>query len=206
MYVIRDGGCNENTMVTEVAGAVDEDNKVSVTWKWPKLAELKLCVVFVLEENLSLEEILRRNLRGAVYEEEFGVRHIMELTRPCQMAKVFAAKRLPNRDLELVNQVSGNCSELFYRKVKLSYHVDYEREGFFSPKRRAEVRISGLSGLQEDYILYRCIGGTRKKFVYPIDVKKFGSIGSFIISLEKGEEVELELTEAQKKYITITRK
>lgn len=205
MFVIRDGGCNENTMVTEVAGAVDEDNKVSVTWNWPKLAELELCVVFVLEENLSLEEILRRSLKGAVYEEEFGVKHTMELTRPCQMAKVFAARRLPNRDLELVNQVSGNCSELFYRKVKLSYHVDYEREGLFSPKRRAEMRISGLSDLQEDYILYRCTGGARKKFVYPIDVKKFGSIGSLIIPLEKGEEVELELTEAQKKYITIMR-
>lgn len=204
MYVIRNGGCNENTMVTEVDGAVD-DNKVSITWKWPKLAELELCVVFALEENLPLEEILRRKLNGAVYEEEFGVRHTMELTRPCQMAKVFAARRLPNRDLELVNQVSGNCSDLFYRKVKLAYHVDYTREGLFSPKRRAEMRISGLSELQEDYILYRCIGGARKKFVYPIDIKKFGPIGSFIIPLEKGEEVELELTETQRKYITIMR-
>ena len=206
MYVIRDGGCNENTMVTEVCGAVDENNKVSVTWSWPKLAELELCIVFALEENLALEEILRRGLNGAVYEEEFGVRHTMELVRPCQMVKVFAAKRLPNRNLEIVNQTSGNCSELFYRKVQLTYHVDYPREGLFSSKKLATMQISGFSELYEDYILYRCIGGARAGLVYPIDVKKFGTHCSFDISLERGEEVELELTESQRKYITIMRK
>lgn len=203
MYVIREGGCNENTMVTEVVGVEDEENKVFVTWTWPKLAELEFCVVFVLEEDIPLEEILRRGYSGAVYEEEFGVRHTMELMRPCQMVKIFAAKRLPNRNFEIVNQTSKNSTEFFYRKVQLICSMHYVKESLFSSKRLATMQLQGLSDLQEKYILYRCVGGSRAKFVYPIDVQKFGNQASFIISLEKGEEVVLELTEAQKKYITI---
>ena len=203
MYRIREGGCNKNSMVTDVIGAVDENNRVSITWTWPKLVELEFCIVFVLEENLSLEEILRRGINGTIYKEEFGVEHTMELTKPCQMFRIFAAKRLSDGKFEVVNQTSGNSSAFFYRRVRLTYHMEYPKDSFFSHKKLAVLRISGFSELHEKYIMYRCKGGSRANLVYPLDVKKFSAQQSFTILLEKGEEVVLELTENQKKYITI---
>ena len=204
MYRIREGGCNKNTMVTDVVGTVDENNRVSITWTWPKLVELEFCIVFVLEENLSLDEIIRRGINGTIYKEEFDVKHTMELAKPCQMVRIFAAKRLPDRNFEVVNQTSGNSSAFFYRRVQLTYRMEYPQASIFSHKKLAVLRISGLSELHEKYIMYRCKGGSRAELVYPIDVKKFSARQSFTILLEKGEEVVLELTENQKKYITIT--
>lgn len=203
MYRISDVRCVQKMMVKNVKGTIDENNRASLCWDWPDLAEIKYCIVFTVEEDISLEEILHRGIVGAVYEETFGIiRHTAEIEKSSIQFKVYPARKLPNRDYEIINQMKDNCSNVFYKKIYITYDINY-RTVRFSAVKTAVLRINGISELNEDYIIYRCIGGVNSHIKYPIDIKKFGIQGSYEIHLSRREEIILELTENQKKYITL---
>lgn len=204
MFTISDGSCTDIMMVSNVQGTINDENIVSVTWNWPQIADLSYCVVFAVEEDIPLEEILRKKIAGTVYEDTFGLRHTMELEKQSVMIKVYPARKVSNRDFELINQVKNNCSDVFFKKVNLTYHVDY-KSSLFSPVKTAILQIHGIHELNEGYLTYRCVGEARSGIRYPIDVNKFGRQGSLEIHISRKEEIVLELTDKQKNYITLSR-
>ncbi len=204
MFLISDGSCTDMMMVSNVQGTINDENMVSVTWEWPQIAELNFCVVFAVEEDIPLEEILRKNIPGTVYEDTFGLRHTMELEKQSVIIKIYPARKVSGKDYELINQVRNNCSDIFYKKVNLSYHVDY-KSSFLSPVKTAILQVYGIHELNEGCLVYRCVGEARGGIRYPIDVNKFGRQGSLEIHLSRKEEIVLELTEKQKRYITLIR-
>jgi len=165
---------------------------------------LKYCIVFAVEEDLSLEEILSKKIPGTVYEDAFGLRHTMELEKQSIMFKIFPARKNDKGDFEIVNQLRNNVSPVFYKRVHIGYHVEY-KSSFFSGGKTAYLQIRGLDDVRDGYLVYRCVGEGRSEILYPIDVERFKKQGTFEIHLDKKEEIILTLTEEQKGYVTVSR-
>lgn len=200
MFTIRDGGCSESMMIKNVSGTVDENNTVTITWDWPEDGKLNLCVLYAVEEDEPLEELLRRDAPKAVYEDEFGLRHKTEIQNLSVRFKVFPAIRVLPNEIQIVNQVKGNISQIFYKRINLSYSVDY-KTSFFSQIKTATLSIRGLSEMGDDFIMYRCINGGKDAILYPIDLNKFRNQGVFKFYIDRKEEVQVVLTDSQKEYI-----
>lgn len=204
MFTIRDNGCSENMMIRNIVGTVDENNKVTITWDWPKDGRYNMCVIYAVEEDEPLEELLRRDAPGTVYEDEFGICHKTEIQNLKVRFKVFPAIRTAPNEIQIVNQVKDNISQVFYKRIILEYHVDY-KTSFLSQTKKALLYIHGLNKMGDDYIQYRCIGNNNS-MLYPIDLNKFRNNQEFTIFLDKKEEIQVVLTESQKEYINLVYK
>lgn len=204
MFLISDGSCTDIMMVSNVQGSINDENRVSVTWSWPKSAALKYCIVFAVEDDFSLEEILSKKIPGTVYENAFDLRHTMELEKQSIMFKIFPARKNEEGDFEIVNQLRNNSSPVLYKRVHISYHVEY-KSSFFSSGKTAYLQLRGVDNIKDGYLVYRCVGESRSDILYPIDVERFNKQGLFEIYLDKKEEVVLTLTEEQKSYVTLNK-
>lgn len=204
MFLISDGSCTDVMMVSNVQGSISDENRVSVTWNWPKSAALKYCIVFAVEDDLSLEEILSKKIPGTVYEDSFGLRHTMELEKQSIMFKIFPARKNEKGDLEIVNQLRNNASPVLYKRIHIYYHVEY-KSSIFSNGKTAYLQVRGMDNVKDGYLVYRCVGDSRSDILYPIDIEQFKKQGTFEIHLDKKEEIILTLIEDQKGYVTLNR-
>jgi hypothetical protein len=202
MFTIREGSCADKMMIKNISGTVNEDNTVTVTWDWPEDGNLNLCVIYAIEDDEPLEELLRRDAPRTVLQDEFGVRHTTEIQNLSVRIKIFPAIRVSSNEIQIVNQVKGNISEVFYKRIKLNCKVEY-KTSMFAQTKKAFLSIHGLNEMGDDYIMYRCIGGGKDRFLYPIDLNKFRNQGVFKIHLDKKEEVRVILTKKQEAYIKI---
>lgn len=205
MFTISENGCSDSMMIKNVSGAVDEDNIVTITWDWPRDGRYNLCVIFAVEEDETLEELLRRDAPKAIYEDEFGITHKTEVQSLKTRFKIFPAIRISPNEIQVVNQLKDNISQVFYRRINLEYHIEY-KASLLSKIKRAQLTIRGLNGMGDDYILYRCMGGGKEGILYPIDLNKFRGQEIFTIFLSKKEEIQIVLTENQRDYINLAYK
>ncbi|MCR5322048.1 MAG: hypothetical protein K6E85_02015 [Lachnospiraceae bacterium] len=197
-YRIMEGACGENARVTNISGAVNTDNELSVTWTWPRQKGLDYVLVYEMDEDLPLKMIIERKITPVILDDS-DKKYSTHLTQN-RVIKIYGAAFIDGC-YEIVNQTEGNCSEMFYRKVTLNWSVSYKKE-FLSSKMTAFLEIRDIKNIDEDYLLYRCKNGSRGGILYPIDIRHFRE-GRYQIHLTKNEEIELELTEKQKKYITL---
>ena len=148
MFTIRDGSCTEKMMIKNINGAVSEDNTVTVTWDWPEDGNLNLCVVYTIEEDEPLEELLRRDAPKTVLEDEFGVRHTTEIQNLGIRIKIFPAIRVAPNEIQIVNQVKDNISEVFFKRIKLLCKVEYKTSLFSQMKKDEEEQIIEVNGVE----------------------------------------------------------
>lgn len=193
--------------VRNVQGSVDENNVATVIWDWPGNGNYKFCLVFAVSENLSLSEILERDLKPTIYDSAsfFGRHHAMVIPEhmPCIIYKIYPGRRLPNGDYEVLNQVKNNYSEPLYRRVVLTVRVNYQKRGMFAKVQDALISINGIERLHDPYICYRCLGGSRGTYLYPIDLSGFNGVSTFAVPIAMNEYIQIELSEHQQKYIMI---
>lgn len=201
MFTIRDNGCSENMMIRNIVGTVDENNNVTITWDWPKDGRFNMCVIYSVEEDEPLEELLRRDAPGTVYEDEFGICHKTQIQNLKVRFKVFPAIRTAPNEIQIVNQREDNISQVFYKRIVLKYHVDY-KTSLFSQVKKAILYINGLDQMGDDYIQYRC-NGNNNPTLYPIDLNKFRDCEEFTVFLDKKEEIEIKPTKSQEEYISL---
>ncbi len=201
MFTIWENGCKEAMMVTNVVGTVDENNTAIITWEWPRNNKFNLCVVFAVEEDEPLEELLDRNAPGTVYEDEFGVYHRGEIGKSKVRFKVFPAIRTSPKVIQIVNQQRDNLSQYFNKRIDLEWHIEY-KTSLFSQMKKGLLYLKGLENLADNYLLYRCVGN-QNHIHYPIDLNKYRNQKQFTVFLDKKEELQLVLTEHQKEYINL---
>lgn len=202
MFTISDRGYSESMMIKNVVGTVDENNVITISWDWPRDGRYNLCVIYAMEEDEPLEDLLKRDAPKAIYEDEFGVRHKTEIQSLKVRFKVFPAIRVNSNEIQIVNQIKDNISQVFYKRINLEYHVEY-KASLLSQIKRAQLVIQGLNGMGDDFIQYRCIGGGKDQTLYPIDLNKFQNQSEFTIFLNKKEEIQIVLTENQREFINL---
>jgi hypothetical protein len=202
MFTICEKSCSESMMIKHVVGTVDENNMITITWDWPRDGRYNLCFIYAIEEDESLEDLLRRDAPKTIYEDEFGVRHKTEIQSLKVRFKLFPAIKINPNEIQIVDQITDNISQVFYKRINLEYHIEY-KTSLLSQIKRAQLAIRGLNGMGDDFLQYRCIGGGKDNTLYPIDLKKFQNQSEFTIFLNKREEIQIVLTESQREYINL---
>lgn len=187
--------------INSVNGTVDEQNKVTVTWEWPENPEYRYSFVFTVEDDEPLEQLLAVKT-PYIFETAFGIRYTSEIYNLSAKYKIFAAKKLENGDYIVVNQMKGNSSDIFYKRIHLGCSIKY-KNSFMSDYTKAALSFKNLSELGDEYIAYRCVGRGRERLLFPIDLNKFRNQNNFEIYLLKNEMIEIALNEKQREYIKL---
>lgn len=191
----------DDMMVNSINGTVDEHNRVSIMWEWPENAEYRYCFIFTVEDDEPLGQLLNSKT-PYIFETAFSIRYTSEIYNLSIQFKIFPAKRLENGDYIIINQMKGNCSAKFYKRIHLSYNIKYKKS-FMSDYIKATLCFNNLKELGDDYIAYRCIGKGRDELLFPIDLGKFREQNSFEVILFKNEQIEIVLNEKQREYIRL---
>lgn len=195
----------EHDCIGNIRGSVDDLNKARIAWDWPHNTKYNYCIVFEVQEDDSLENLLKNCPGRTTYQDQFNLTHSADVKHKYIQFKIYPARKGADGGLEIVNQTKNNLSPRFLRKTKLSYTVEYRKKGFPSSGMTAIVRMKPVSEICEGYLCYRIIGGRRQDVKYPIDLNRFCKDGSFQVLMEKGEELALVLDERQREYIELIR-
>lgn len=192
--------------VSNLRGRVTEENEVVLYWDWPENEEYNLCVVFEVDhEEETCDGLLKRGAKKNVYGSSFGVCHKAPIPDSYVQFKLFPAKK-ENGVLYVVNQRKDNLSEVYLRRTKLFWRVEYDRPELFSKYRKARIILDGGERQTEGYWYYRCLGGSNQNYLYGIDRSRFKECNVFEVTVEKTETIELVLGPAQEKYMELVRR
>lgn len=201
MYKIINNFSDDMTIKC-VNGTVDEHNRVAVTWEWPENPEYRYCFVFTVEEEDDSLEQLLASKTPYIFEMAFGMRYTSEIYNLSTQFKIFSAKKLENGDYLVVNQMKGNSSDIFYKRIHLIYSIKY-KNSFMSDYIKATLSFNNLRELGDEYIAYRCVGRGREKLLFPIDLSKFREQNNYELYLLKNERIEIALNEKQREYVKL---
>jgi hypothetical protein len=116
---------------------------------------------------------------------------------------VFPAKKNENQEFVFVNQKENNKSPVFIKKINIDYSVTYKKNGLFGNSKKAVIQIYPSSEINDNFLYYQCVGGMNSRWIYAIDLQRFGKHGPYEINVYKNEKVVLMLDEQQSKYLTV---
>jgi hypothetical protein len=194
----------DGDMITDVIGYVDNESMVTMKWKWPKEATYSYCVIFEINDDETIDELVNNRWESRViYEKGINTNHIAPIMNKMLQYRIYPARKIGN-DFEIVNQIKENKSDVFIRKVKLKWTVEYEKS-IFSSEKKAKLIFYGLGDIWDDYLCYKVIGGNRTDYLFPIDLYKFKNQSPFDIFVNKNENIEIFLSDKQREYIELVK-
>lgn len=197
---------SDDDFVGNIKGSVSDMNKARISWDWPKNQKYDLCIVFDIQEDADLEALLKSRSNREVYEGDFNLTHSAVIAGKYIQFKIYPARKTGSGELEIINQAKNNLSPRFLKKARLFYSVEYKKQKLGQGSgQTATVKIKPVSEICEDYICYQITGGNKQNVKYGVDKNKFCCNGSFVVYLNRGEEIHLILDDKQKEYVELTR-
>ncbi|MHB8128068.1 MAG: hypothetical protein ACYDEX_03625 [Mobilitalea sp.] len=189
--------------ISNIRGTVDDKNEISLVWEWPSNKEYNLCVVFETEGFETLEELLASNSVKTVYADEFNVHHKAHIRKNSIQFSLFPAKKNKTQELVYINQKENNESSVFHKRILIDYQVVYKKTGMFNKYKKATLLINPSAEINDEFLYYKCVGGSNEDFIYSIDLHRFGKYGPYEIFVNDNEKIILVLNDQQIKYITV---
>lgn len=202
---------SDDDCVSNIRGFVEGADRAKVTWDWPRNTRYDLCVVFELQEDAPLEQLLRNGCEKTTHEGGFSAAHAAVIPGRQLRFRIFPARRLKDGGLEIVDQERNNLSARLLRRVTIPYTVSFRKNGLLGmiPGIRgiqtATVRLQTVQGIEEDHICYRLTGGARQDALYGLELARFVKNGMFEVFVDSGEQIALVPDDSQKEYLEFKR-